>query len=166
MMSVIQVFRRLFQFSVAFNIFKVMAFTKSQRLFMLNTYFECVLELKVDALLICELDGWKYLDSRSVADKYCTFRRLYGLNFKFFRVFRVFSRDRRNTAAAFRKLILCFRIKKRTIWFVTSVLSLDRRVAQRAVRLPCSLNFLIVLEIVVLSMWILNSAWNLLAIAA
>jgi len=41
MMSVIQVFRRLFQFSVAFNIFKVMAFTKSQRLFMLNTYFEC-----------------------------------------------------------------------------------------------------------------------------
>ena len=41
MMSVIQVFRRLFQFSVAFNIFKVMAFTKSQRLFMLNAYFEC-----------------------------------------------------------------------------------------------------------------------------
>ena len=41
MMSVIQVFRRLFQFSVAFNIFKVMAFTKSQRLFMLNTYLEC-----------------------------------------------------------------------------------------------------------------------------
>jgi len=57
MMSVIQVLRRLFQFSVAFNIFKVMAFTKSQRLFMLNTYFECILELKVDALLICELDG-------------------------------------------------------------------------------------------------------------
>ena len=41
MMSIIQVFRRLFQFSVAFNIFKVMVFTKSQRLFMLNTYFEC-----------------------------------------------------------------------------------------------------------------------------
>jgi len=57
MMSIIQVFRRLFQFSVAFNIFKVMVFTKSQRLFMLNTYFECILELKVDALLICELDG-------------------------------------------------------------------------------------------------------------
>jgi len=36
MMSVIQVFRRLFQFSVEFNIFKVMAFTKSQRLFMLT----------------------------------------------------------------------------------------------------------------------------------
>jgi len=57
MMSVIQVFRRLFQFSVAFNILKNMAFTKSQRLFMLNTYFEGILELKVDALLICELDG-------------------------------------------------------------------------------------------------------------
>ena len=41
MMSVIQVFRRLFSFSVAINIFKVMAFTKSLRLFMLNTYFEC-----------------------------------------------------------------------------------------------------------------------------
>ena len=41
MMSVIQVFRRLFPFSVAFNIFKIIAFTKSQRLFMLNTYFEC-----------------------------------------------------------------------------------------------------------------------------
>ena len=41
MMSVIQVFRRLFSFSVAFNIFKVMAFTKSQRLSILNTYFEC-----------------------------------------------------------------------------------------------------------------------------
>jgi len=41
MLSVIQVFRRLFPFSVALNIFKVMAFTKSQRLFMLNTYFEC-----------------------------------------------------------------------------------------------------------------------------
>jgi len=36
MMSVIQVFRRLFPFSVAFNIFKVIAFTKSQRLFMLT----------------------------------------------------------------------------------------------------------------------------------
>ena len=57
MMSVIQVFRQLFRFSVAFNIFKVIAFTKSQRLFMLNTYFECILELKVDALLICQLDG-------------------------------------------------------------------------------------------------------------
>jgi len=41
-----------------------------------------------------------------IPDQYCTFRRFYGSNFNFCRVFWIAFCDRRNTTAAFRKLTL------------------------------------------------------------
>jgi len=90
-------------------------------------------------------------------------RTVWILNFsEFFGFFLVID----VTAAAFRKLILGFRIKKTN--------NLVRDISAQFRSLSCTTSSKIAIfskffnrsTIVVLSLWILNSAWNLLAIAA